>query len=167
MLIALDAQVVLSSKVGERSIPLEALFVDYLTTSMQPGEVLTAIRLPPLPAGTHATFQKFLPRSHDDYARVSVAATLRTDAHGRCTDVRVALGGVAGVPVHARAVADALRGEQLTDRRITNASALVPDLVDPADDARGSATYKRRMARVWPERALRHPRDNSNGAVAS
>ena len=85
---------------------------------------------------------------------MSVAATLRLDADGRCADVRVALGGVAGVPVHARPVEDALRGEVLMTQRISDAAALVPDLVDPPDDARGSATYKRRMARVWTERAL-------------
>jgi carbon-monoxide dehydrogenase medium subunit len=163
MLIALDAEVVLTSRAGERSVPLDQFFVDYLTTTLQPGEVLTAIRLPPLPAGTRAVYEKFLPRTHDDYATVSVAATLRVDADGRCADVRVALGGVAGVPLHARAVEDALRGEQLMDRRIADAAALVLDVVDPPTDARGSATYKRRMARVWTERALRHLRDHANG----
>ena len=167
MLIALDAEVVLASQSGERSVPVDALFVDYLTTTMQPGEVVTTVRLPPLPAGTRATYQKFLPRTRDDYATVSVAATLRLDPDGRCADVRVALGGVAGVPVHARPVEAALRGEHLSDQRIAEAAALVLDLVDPADDARGSATYKRRMARVWTERALRHLRDHPNGASKS
>jgi aerobic carbon-monoxide dehydrogenase medium subunit len=159
MLIALGAEVVLTSRTGERSLPLDQFFVDYLTTTLQPGELLTAIRLPPLAAGTRATYQKFLPRTRDDYATVSVAATLRVDADGRCEDVRVALGSAAGVPVHARPVEDALRGEILTDERISDAAALLPDLVDPPDDARGSATYKRRMARVWTERALRNLRD--------
>ena len=166
MLIALDAQVVLASQTGARTIPLDALFVDYLTTSMHPGEVVTAVRLPPLPAGTRASYHKFLPRTHDDYATVSVAAALRTDLDGRCTDLRVALGGVAGIPVHARTVEDALRGEPLTDQRIADAAGLVPDLVDPADDARGSAAYKRRMARVWTERALRQLRDHTNGVAS-
>jgi carbon-monoxide dehydrogenase medium subunit len=164
MLIALDAQVVLTSRSGERTLPLDELFVDYLTTTLQPGELLTAIHLPPLAPGTRATYQKFLPRTQDDYATISVAATLRLDADGRCADVRLALGGAAGVPVHLRPVEDALRGELLTDQRITDAAALVPDLVDPPDDARGSATYKRRMARVWTERALRHLRDQPNGS---
>ena len=165
MLIALDAEIVLSSRTGERTLPLDQFFVDYLTTTLQPGELLTAIRLPPLAPGTRATYQKFLPRTQDDYATVSVAATLRLTDDGRCEDVRVALGGVAGVPVHARAVEDALRGEMLTDQRIADAAALVPDLVDPPDDARGSATYKRRMARVWTARALQHLRDQPNGAM--
>jgi carbon-monoxide dehydrogenase medium subunit len=165
MLIALDAQVVLTSRAGERSVPLDEFFLDYLTTSLQPGELLTAIRLPRLTPGTRATYQKFLPRTQDDYATISVAATLRLEADGRCEDVRVALGGAAGVPVHARPVESALRGEILTDQRIADAAALVPDLVDPPDDARGSATYKRRMARVWTERALRHLRDQPNGVA--
>ncbi len=166
MLIALGAQVVLTSQSGERVVPLDEFFVDYLTTTLKPGEVLTAIRLPPLPTGTRATYEKFLPRTHDDYATVSVAATLWLDGDGRCTDVHVALGGAAGIPVHAKSVEDALRGETPTDQRISEAAALVLDVVDPPDDARGSSAYKRRMARVWTERALRNLRDQRNGAVA-
>jgi carbon-monoxide dehydrogenase medium subunit len=154
MLIALGGEAVLASRGGQRSVPLDQFFVDYLTTVMQPDEVLTAIRLPPLAAGTRATYEKFLPRTHDDYATVAVAATLRLDPDGRCEEVRVALGGVGGVPIHARAVEDALRGERLTEMRIAEAAALVPELVDPPDDARGSPAYKRRMARVWTARAL-------------
>jgi carbon-monoxide dehydrogenase medium subunit len=165
MLIALGAEVVLTSRTGQRRLPLDELFVDYLTTTLQPGELLTAIHLPPLPAGTRTTYMKFLPRTQDDYATISVAATLRCTPDGRCQDVRLALGGAAGIPVHLRAVEHALRGEVLTDQRIKDAAALVPDLVDPPDDARGSASYKRRMARVWTERALRNLHANQpNGA---
>jgi carbon-monoxide dehydrogenase medium subunit len=158
MLIALGATVTLRGQSGSRSVPLDEFFLDYLTTVLRPEEVLTEINLPPLAPGTRATYQKFLPRTHDDYATVSVAATARVDADGRCDDLRLALGGVAGVPLRARPVEDALRGELLTDDRIQAAAALVLDLVDPPDDARGSATYKRRMARVWTERALRRLR---------
>ena len=56
---------------------------------------------------------------------------------------------------------DALKGEELTDERIAEAASLVLDMVDPPDDARGSADYKRRMARVWTERALRQLRDEA------
>jgi len=163
MLIALGAEVVATSAAGERTIPVDELFVDVFTTSLRADEILTAVRCPALAPGTRATYLKFLPRTADDYATVSVAATLRLDADGRCADVRVALGGAAGTPVHARAVEDALRGESPTDQRIADAAALVLDLVDPPDDARGSAAYKRRMARVWTERALRGLRDQSNG----
>ena len=164
MLIALDAEVTLASRGAERRVPLDTFFVDYLTTVIQPGEVLTTIHLPALPSGTRAAYTKFLPRTHDDYATVSVAATLRLDDEGRCEDVRVALGGAAGTPLRARNVEDALRGETPTDTRVAEAAALVLDIVDPPDDARGSAAYKRRMARVWTERTLRQLRDASAGA---
>jgi carbon-monoxide dehydrogenase medium subunit len=161
MLIALDASVTLRSRDGERSLPAEELFVDYLTTQLQSGELLTAVTSPA--RGRHrATYLKFLPRTQDDYATVSVAAALRLDGDGRCEHARVALGGAAGVPLRVRAVEDALVGERLTDARIAEAAALVDDLVDPPDDARGSAAYKRRMARVWTERALRSLRDQSD-----
>ena len=163
MLIALDASVTLRSRTGERTLPAEELFVDYLTTRLQPGELLTAVHLPPLAPGTRAAYLKFLPRTHDDYATVSVAAAIRLDGDGRCEHARVALGGAASVPLRARVVEDALVGEQLTDARIAEAAALVDGIVDPSDDARGSAAYKRRMARVWTERALRSLRDQSNG----
>jgi aerobic carbon-monoxide dehydrogenase medium subunit len=150
MLIALGASAVLQSSAGERVLPLSEFFAGYLTTVLQPGEVLTALRLPPLPVGTRARYEKFLPRTRDDYATVSVAAML-----GANGDVRIALGGVASVPLRLRAVEDALRGRVLNDRLIADAAALVPDLVEPTDDARGSADYKRKMARVWTERTLR------------
>jgi CO/xanthine dehydrogenase FAD-binding subunit len=159
MLIALDASVTVRSQAGERSLPVEELFVDYLTTQLQPAEILTAVHLPSLRPGTRATYQKFLPRTHDDYATVSVAAAIRLDDDGRCEHARVALGGAAGVPLRARVVEDALVGERLTDATIAEAAALVDGIVDPPSDARGSAAYKRRMARVWTERALRSLRD--------
>jgi CO/xanthine dehydrogenase FAD-binding subunit len=159
MLIALDAQAAIAGRSGERTLPLEDVFVGYLTTSLQADEVLTAVRIPPVVDGTRATYEKFLPRTHDDYATVSVAATMRLDGAGRCVDSRVVLGGAASTPLRVRAVEDALRGEVPTDARIADAAGLVLDVVDPPDDSRGSAAYKRRMARVWTERALRRLRD--------
>src|SRR5262245_12325083 len=91
MLMALAAQVVLQSELGERSLPLEDFFLGYLTTALEPGEVVTAVRLPPLPDGARAVYHKFLPRTQDDYATVSVAASMSRDPDGRCVDVRVAL----------------------------------------------------------------------------
>jgi len=165
MLIGLGAEVQLKSASGERRIPLEELFVGYLSTTLQPGEILTSVHVPPLPAGTRATYVKFLPRTQDDYATVSVAATLRMEGD-RCADVTLTLGSVASTPVRARSMEDALRGQQLTDAAIKDAAALVPDLVDPPDDSRGSASYKRRMAGVWTERALKQLRDApANGTV--
>jgi carbon-monoxide dehydrogenase medium subunit len=154
MLMALGGQAVVASRDGQRRVPLDEFFVDYFETALQPGEVLVSVELPPLPPGTRVTYKKFLPRTQDDYATVSVAAALRVGADGTCEEVRLALGAVATTPVRARQVETALRGQRLTSSAIDDAAALVRDEVDPLDDLRGSAAYKREMARVWTRRAL-------------
>ncbi len=154
MLIGLGGEALVANRQGRRRIPLDEFFVDYFETALQPGEVLVAVDLPPLPAGTRVTYKKFLPRTQDDYATVSVAAALRVSADGRCEDVRVALGSAATTPVRARAVESALRGNPVDRAAVEEAAALVRDEVDPLDDLRGSAAYKREMARVWTKRAL-------------
>jgi carbon-monoxide dehydrogenase medium subunit len=160
MLIALGAEAVVASRDGQRRIPLDEFFVDYFETALKPGEVLVSVELPPLPAGTRVTYKKFLPRTQDDYATVSVAAALRVGSDGTCEDVKVALGAAATTPIHARKVEDALRGQRLDAQKITEAAALVRDEVDPLDDLRGSAAYKREMARVWTQRALQELLDS-------
>ncbi len=154
MLIALGGEAVVGSKTGQRRIPLEDFFRDFFETALEPGEILLSVDLPALPAGTRVTYKKFLPRTQDDYATVSVAAALRLGADNTCEDVRVALGAAATTPVHARNVENALRGQKLDAQKIKDAAALVRDEVDPLDDLRGSAGYKREMARVWTQRAL-------------
>ena len=161
MLLALDASVVAVSTHGEREIALADLFVDVFATSLEPGELITRVRVPPLAAGTRATYVKFLPRTADDYATVSVAATLRLDGDGRVADLRVVLGAAGATPIRARAVEDALRGEMPNDARIRGAAAVAREAAEPFDDVRGSAAYKREMAAVWTERALRALAENA------
>ena len=154
MLIALGGSARVASGSGERRIPLDEFFIDYFETALGPDEVLVAVDLPPLAAGTRVIYKKFLPRTQDDYATVCVAAALRLGDDAVCADVRIALGAAATTPVRASTVEDALRGQRLTPAVITDAAALVRDEVDPLDDLRGSAGYKREMARVWTQRAL-------------
>ena len=153
-LLALDGVAVARSRFGERRIPLDALFTDLFETSLEPGEILLRVELPPLPAGARATYQKFLPRTLDDYATVSVAAVVATDASGVCTHARIALGGAGPVPLRAREAERSLVGHRLEDAAIRGAAALAAAATDPIDDLRGSAAYKRAMAGVWTERAL-------------
>ena len=154
MLMALGAEVVASSRAGERTIPVDELFVDVFTTSLRPDEILTSVRFPALVPGTRATYLKFLPQTADDYATVSVAASLRLAADGTVADVRIALGASGPTPVRARSVEEALRGARPDAKQITDAAARVDDDIAPFDDTRGSAAYKREMARVWTGRAV-------------
>lgn len=154
MLMALGASVVATSAAGERTIPIDELFVDVFTTSLRADEILSSVRLPALAPGTRATYLKFLPQTADDYATVSVAATLRLAEDGTVAHARVALGACGPTPVRARSVEAALNGGRPDARRIADAAARVDADIEPFDDVRGSAAYKRDMARVWTERAI-------------
>lgn len=155
-LLVLGAEVVVRGSAGERTVPLDAFFVDVFETALLPGDVLTHVRLPPRAPGARAAYRKFLPRTREDYATVSVAVSLRLDDGGaRPRDVRIALGAVGATPIRARAVERVLEGASDALPRLAEIAALVRDEVEPADDLRGSAEWKRDMARVWTERALR------------
>ena len=153
-LIALGASVELTSPAGARACPVEELFLDYYETDVRPGEILTAVDVPVPGEDTRGAYLKFLPRTAEDYATVSVAAVVSRNPDGVCRDVRIVLGAVGMTPVRARAAEDLLRGQKLTEDAIRAAAATVPDAVDPLDDFRGSADYKREMAGVFTRRAV-------------
>jgi carbon-monoxide dehydrogenase medium subunit len=152
MLAALGGSVAVRSAGGERSLAVEDLAVDHFTTSLAHDEIITDVVLPPIQPGSRETYLKFLPKTADDYATVSVALTMRLADDGTIADVRLVLGAVGPTPLRLRKVEDAMRGR--ASNRLGDAIAMVPELVEPLDDARGSAAYKREMARVWTTRAL-------------
>ena len=155
VLIALDSAVdVVSAGGGARSIPMESFFSDFFETVLGEHELVRSVKIPPMPAGSRLAYKKFLPRTEDDYATVAVAVRLGVAPDGTCKDIRIGLGALAVTPLRAKAVESALLGQKLTAESIREASALVRDEVDPLDDVRGSAGYKREMARVWTERTI-------------
>ncbi|MBI4234179.1 MAG: xanthine dehydrogenase family protein subunit M [Chloroflexi bacterium] len=153
-LIALGATVRVVSQKGERTLPVEALYKGYFETALETGEVVTEVVVPPAPSRSGGAFIKFLPRSADDYATISAAALLHLDSEGICREARIALGSAGPVPIRARRAEAALRGQRLTPALLREAAALVKEEVDPVEDVRGSAAYKRDMAAVIAQRAL-------------
>ena len=152
-LLVLGASARLVSSKGERVVPVSELFLDYYETSIQPNEVLTEILVTPAPAGARHTYLRYLPRTADDYPTVAVAAMAQVE-NGQCKDVRVALGAVAPTPLRATSVEEALRGKEVNKEAVRKAAETVADQVNPLDDFRGSAEYKRDMAVVHTRRAL-------------
>lgn len=153
-LIALGASVVLTSTGGARTVLLEDLFIDYYETDIRPGEILTRIMVPPPPPGSGAVYLKFLPRTADDYATVSVAAVVTLGRDEICQDIRIVLGASGVIPVHATDAETVLRGQPLNEGNIQACAEAVRAAVDPLDDSRGSAAYKRDMAEVFTRRAI-------------
>ncbi|HEY7713028.1 MAG TPA: xanthine dehydrogenase family protein subunit M [Candidatus Binatia bacterium] len=150
-LIALDAEVTLTSSKGQRTLPLDEFFIDYYQTALEPGELLTEIHVPPTrrPGWSHI---KFTPRSIEDFATVGVALTLSA-SHGTCDDVRIGLNSVGSTIVHARKAEEVLRGKPISDAALREMGDVASSECDPSDDNRGSAEYKREMVKVLVRRA--------------
>src|SRR5262249_6819910 len=105
--VALDATFSVTGSSGSRDVPAPEFFVDYLTTAIQPDEVLTAIRVPKL-SGWSSHYEKFN-RTAQGWALVGVAAAVRCD-DGGIAEARVALTNMGTTPVRASAVESALTG---------------------------------------------------------
>ncbi|MBO0828454.1 MAG: xanthine dehydrogenase family protein subunit M [Streptosporangiales bacterium] len=152
-LIALDARVDVAGPNSTRQLPVEDLFTGYLETSLHPGELVTGVAVPRSTRGTRGGYLKFLPRTADDYATVSVAAVVDV-VDGRVTRIRVALGAVAPTPVRAHSVEAALVDGHVTSEQLRGAAEFVRQDIDPTSDARGSASYKNDVAVVCVRRLL-------------
>jgi carbon-monoxide dehydrogenase medium subunit len=146
-----EAEVTLQGQGGQRTVAASDLFRDYLETAVEPGEVLTEIRLSALDGWGHG-YQKFNRRS-EDWAMVAVSAVVK-ESGGVCEDVRIGLTNMASVPLRASAVEEALRGQELTAENIAKAAEQAAEGTNPPADLNATADYKRHLARVLCKRAL-------------
>ncbi|HYB25054.1 MAG TPA: FAD binding domain-containing protein [Solirubrobacteraceae bacterium] len=153
----LGGSVVLVSRRGERTLPVAQLYtmddgIDYL--QKQPDEVLTALALPPAD-GLRATYVKFRRRGAIDFPLLGVAAAVRTDAAGTCTEARIVLGAVATAPLPVPQAAEVLVGVPLGEETITAAAEAAMSATKPMDAVDLPLAYRRRMVMVHVARALR------------
>jgi aerobic carbon-monoxide dehydrogenase medium subunit len=153
VLLALEGSVIARGPGGgERQIAAADFFQDYLTTALEPTEVLTEVRLPAMD-GYGFAYQKFN-RRREDWAMVAVSALVRRGADGTCEDVRVGLTNMASVPLRASAVEEALRGQALTSESIASAAARAAEGTEPPGDLNATPEFKRHLAEVLTRRAL-------------
>lgn len=151
--LALDAELVATSKArGERVMTAADFFQGFFTTALQADEILTAVRFPTAAPGTGACFAE-VARRHGDFAMVGAAAsvTLNGDAIG---DARLALIGMAEIPVRALAAEESLRGAAPADDAFRAAAATAVRDLEPSSDLHASAAYRRHVAGVLVRRAL-------------
>ena len=153
-LIALGAEVEIASVRGSRRLAVESLWTDFLATAVAPDELLTAIHLPAPAPRAGSAYLKHSLRAIDP-AVVGVGVWLRRDESGVCLDARIGLGGVALTPLRASAAEAALRGSPLDDASLHTAAEAAAAEAQPQDDLEASAWYRRRMVRVYVERAAR------------
>ena len=147
-----EASITLQGAGGQqRSVAANEFFQDYLETAVEPTEVLTEVRIPAYD-GWGFGYEKFNRRS-EDWAMVGVSVLVKRSGD-TIEDVRVGLTNMGSVPLRARAVEDALRGQSATAESIARAAEQAAEGTTPPADLNASAEYKRHLARVMTRRAL-------------
>jgi aerobic carbon-monoxide dehydrogenase medium subunit len=149
---ALDATLLVTGPAGEREIAAADFFLDYLSTALTPGEILTGIRIPKLGPGWGYRYEKFQ-LSAQDWAVVGVAALARRD-NGQVAEARIGLTNMGTVPVRARAAEAAAAGAEASREALAAAGRQAAEGTDPPDDLRAAPDYRRHLARVLTGRAL-------------
>jgi carbon-monoxide dehydrogenase medium subunit len=152
-MIALGAQVVATGSGGERIIPIEEFFLSLFSTALQPGEILTEVRVPVPPPRSGGAYFK-LERKVGDFATAAVAAQVTLEGSGAAQKVGIALTNVGPTPIKAKKAEDFLRGKKLDDANIRQAAQFAADDAQPSSDLRGPADYKKALVKELARRAL-------------
>ncbi|MDB5766131.1 MAG: xdhA [Collimonas fungivorans] len=160
-LIALGAQVVLRGPAGQRVMPLEALYLDYMKKDMQADEFVEAVRIPLPHAGQRFRTYKLAKRFDQDISAVCAAFSVTLDGH-KISDIRIAFGGMAATPKRAALTEAALRGRAWSESVLENAVALMTDDYKPLSDMRASSEYRMKtsqnlLRRFWLETRVDAP----------
>jgi aerobic carbon-monoxide dehydrogenase medium subunit len=156
-----DAEVRVAGPGGERALSIARFFRGFYEAALEPGEIVTGVRVPPAPKRARTGYVKFTPRSAEDRPLVGVAALLVLDEAGRCREARIGLGGVAPTPIRVGRAETALQGEAMSDAAVRAAAETASQEAQPLSDLMGSADYRREMIRVWVRRLLVKLRDGA------
>ena len=152
VIVALGATLIARGPAGQREIPAGEFFVDYLTTALEPGEILTGIRVPKFGTDWGYRYEKFH-RTAQAWAIVGVAALVRR-SNGQVAEARVGLTNMGSVPIRAAAVEAAAAGAQASSEALRAAAASADEGTQPPADLHGAPDYRRHLARVLTGRAL-------------
>jgi CO/xanthine dehydrogenase FAD-binding subunit len=155
LLTCLNGEVLAQSSHGERVIKAEEFFTGYLSTALDPGEMLTEVRFPWIAPKAGWAFMEFARRS-GDYALVGAAAVLTPTEDDLCLSARIAYLGIAGSPVRGHAVEDVLVGTKLDEPTLDAAAELARTIVsDDMSDVHATAEYRGVLTAELTKRVLR------------
>jgi CO/xanthine dehydrogenase FAD-binding subunit len=146
VLLAMDAEIVVGSHRGERSVPAAEFFPAYRQTALEPDELILRVRIP-LTAGRETRFRKVGTRRAQAISKVVMAVSWRSHGHSAgWSDVRVALGSVAATPIRAAGAEAVLEGARPSPETADAAAEALAAELDPIDDVRSTADYRRMVA---------------------
>ena len=156
-LILLDAVFDLASLSGDRMTLREVAAADFFqgpgSTVLAPGEILTGVRLTPLPEGVFVAWDKFGTRPAMEIAVASVGIAVKMEDK-RITQVRIGYGSVAPTPMRGCRVEAELMGNSLSPQLIEKCEAVAREEIAPITDVRATAAYRREMVGVMLKRML-------------
>src|SRR5258708_11611010 len=152
-MLALDAQVVAVGSKGERVIPIDQFFLGLFSTALQPGEILTEIRIPLPPPRSGGAYFK-LERKVGDYATAAAAAQIPLGPSGAFAKVGIALTNVGPTPIRCQKAQEFLFNKRPSDPNIAEAARLAGESCSPNADRRGWLQYMPEIGCVLPARAV-------------
>ncbi|PKB66493.1 MAG: hypothetical protein BZY81_07065 [SAR202 cluster bacterium Io17-Chloro-G4] len=163
---ALDGEFVLSSASNQRVLKPVDFFISHLTTALEPGELLTEIRLPARALAPSEEwrwgFQEVC-RRQGDFAMVGAVSLLKLDGGGICQSACITMFGVAGTPVRIRRAEEALLGSRVNGSVLQDVSRIVSEELDPDSDIHASSAYRKEIGGVIARRTLEAAIDRRNG----
>ena len=152
VMICLNATYHAAGKSGERKIPAREFYQGAYFTALEPGEIVTAIRIP-TPAAGHGYAYEKLKRKIGDYATAAAAVVLTLNG-GKVASCSIGLTNVAETPLWAEEAGKILTGSTLDAATVKKAVTAAEAITSPASDGRGPAAYRTKMAGVMLTRAL-------------
>ncbi|WP_413717364.1 FAD binding domain-containing protein [Silicimonas sp. MF1-12-2] len=154
-LIAANAVAVVEGPGGQRQVPVASIPTGPGKTSLETGELVTALLLPPRPARSSDAYLRFIPRTEMDIAVAAAGVNLVLDEAGTVIEARVALGAVSATAYLDEAAGARLVGTKLEDDVLADLAALCGQSCSPIDDKRGTVEYRREVVGVLAKRAAR------------
>jgi xanthine dehydrogenase small subunit len=150
-LLALDAALVLRQGARTRRIALDAFYLDYMKNTLQPGEFVQAIEVPPAAPGLHVRSYKISKRYDCDISALCTGFSIALDGD-TVKHIRLAYGGMAAIVTRAANAEAAIAGQPWTDATLRAAQAALAQDFEPLTDLRASDTYRMTTARNLLER---------------
>lgn len=154
VLIALRAEVSIAGPEGTRVMPVDELLVDYRTTALERGELITAIRIPEAHGPSGSAFIKLGVRRAMEISIVCVGASMTLGSDGEITSAGIGLGSVAPRTLRASHAEAILVGATPSEEVISEAASAAGEQSTPIDDLRASGAYRKAMVPVLVRRAL-------------
>jgi CO/xanthine dehydrogenase FAD-binding subunit len=149
-MVTLDASFVLRAKNNQRTIGAEDFFLSYMTTALEPGELLAEIKVPSLPTNTGWSYQE-VSRRHGDFALAGAASVLALDANGHVQHARLTLTGT--TPIRTRAE-QLLLGQKPSESLFREVARRATEGIEQDSDIHASAEYRRNVCEALARRAL-------------